>query len=700
MQKVVRTVCQACHIECGVLVHLQDDKIVRTTGDPAHPDTRGFVCLKAHAQPQFLDHPDRLKYPLKRVGERGSGQWQRVSWDQALDEIAARLTEIRDRHGPTAIGTLHGTGPRPSLMSTHALASALGSPNVVSVDVQICFVPSLTAQFSTWGAQILMDSGPDYLNSDCILVVGGNPLVSHPPRGMDILEAKRARKAKLIVVDPYRSELAARADLWLRVRPGTDAALILAMTRLIVDEGLYDRDFVDRWCYGFDELRDSLTEYSVEAAARITSVPADLIREAARQYATTKPAALHQRVGVEQNVNSTQTVRAIANMVALTGNVDVPGGNLLPAHGGGGGFPRLSPEVEWQRVGAREYPLTLGPESPMPMVFGPLGHDAIRDGRLKAVFCAGGNPVILMQNSRELRQSMLEKLDLHVVADFFMTPTAAIADYVLPAATWLERDDFCGALHMKSFSIRQKVVEPVGEARHDMDIVIDLVKRIPWADRKHLPWDSVEEFNEASVKGFGLTFAEANEQGYIPRHLRYKKYEQDGFATPTRKVELYATRFEKYGYEPLPSYREPPESPESAPDLAADYPLILYTGRRPIEYYHSQQRQIPSLRRRAPEALLEIHPDTAAQFGVGQGDWVWLETPQVPDERVRFKASLTTAVAPGMVHAGVGWWFPEKPGPDYGCFDSNVNVVLSDGPPREAICASARTRGTLCRVYK
>lgn len=699
MKRVVRTVCQASHIECGVLVHVEDGKITKIAGDPHHPDTKGFICAKARAQAEFLDHPDRLKYPLRRAGERGSGKWQRISWDEALDEIADKLTQVKERYGTTAIATLHGTGPRPSLMSTHALASALRSPNVVSVDVQICFIPSLTGQFSTWGAQILMDSGPDYLNSNCILVIGANPLVSHPPRGVAILNAKRTRQTKLIVIDPYRTELAARADLWLQPRPGTDAALVLAMTKFIIDAGLYDKEFVDKWCYGFDKLRDSLTEYSFEKAAEITWVPADKIREAARLYATIKPASLHQRVGVEQNINSTQTVRAIANLVAITGNIDVPGGNLLPDRIAGG-LPRSTPELETQRIGAKEYPLTLGPQSPFPLVFGPLGHDAIRDGRLKAIFCAGGNPIILMQNSKELRDSLKDKLDLHVVADFFMTPTAEVADYVLPVATWLERDDLCGALHMQSFSIRQKVIEPLYECRHDMDIVIDLVKRIPWADRQFLPWDNVDEYNEAEAGHFGLTFAQAKEMGYIPRPAKYKKYEQTGFFTPTKKVELYSTRFEKCGYDPLPSYKEPPESPVSSPELFKDYPLILYTGRRPIEYYHSQQRQIAPLRKHFPEPQLDIHPDTARGLSIADGEWVWIETPQVKGERVRLKANVTTAVYPGTVHAGVGWWFPEKPDPEHGCFDSNINVVLTDAPPREQICASARTRGTLCRVYK
>jgi thiosulfate reductase/polysulfide reductase chain A len=182
--------------------------------------------------------------------------------------------------------------------------------------------------------------------------------------------------------------------------------------------------------------------------------------------------------------------------------------------------------------------------------------------------------------------------------------------------------------------------------------------------------------------------------------MKYRKYVERGFRTPTGKVELYSTRFEKFGFEALPVYHEPPESPLSTPELLPEYPLILITGGRHVCHFNTEARQIPRLRKLDPEPRIDIHPDTARETGVKEGDWVWLETPQVKGERVKFKARISEVVRPGVVHAPHGWWFPEKPGPEHGCFESNVNVVLTGDPPREAICGSVRTRGTLCRIYK
>ncbi|MBW1942984.1 MAG: molybdopterin-dependent oxidoreductase, partial [Deltaproteobacteria bacterium] len=239
MEKIVRSVCQACHCECGVLVHVTDGKVSKIEGDPDNPMNRGFICVKGRAQPQVAYHPDRVKFPMRRVGERGSGKWERISWDTALDEIAEKLTENREKNGPESFAVIHGTGPRPTLYSTALLAYTLGTPNIISVDLHICFLPGLIAEYWTYGASVMVETGPDYLDSDCIIVFAGNPLASHHPRGVEILEAKRKRKAKLIVIDPYRTELAARADLWLQIRPGTDVAMAMGMIKTIIDEELY-----------------------------------------------------------------------------------------------------------------------------------------------------------------------------------------------------------------------------------------------------------------------------------------------------------------------------------------------------------------------------------------------------------------------------------------------------------------------------
>jgi len=709
MEKIVRTICQACHSECGVLVHVDKGKVTKIKPDPNHPSSRGYICVKGTNYAQFTYHPDRLKYPLRRAGGKGEGKWERVSWDQALDEIAARLTEVKEKYGVRSLGAFHGTAPRESLFSCSLLASALGTPNVISTDLHICFAPSMVAEIATVGHTVMQEEGPDYLSSKCILVCGGNPLVSHPPRGRDLLEGVKKNKANLIVIDPRRTPLAAQADMWFQIRPGTDAALILGMLHTVISEELYDKAFVEKYCDGFDKLKEHIKAYPPEKAAEITWLSAAKIKEAARLFALTKPATVHHRVAVEHNLSSTQADRALVILVAITGNLGVKGGNLLPTHvpgyiltGGVIGSCKLPSEAAKGRLGSDEYPLISGPNPLFLFVHPALAAKAMLHAEpypLKALFLAGGNPVVNMQNTRRT-WGAFKNLELFVVADFFMTPTTELADYVLPATTWLERDECCDAQYMNCVAARQKALEPLYESRDDVQMAIDLVKRMPWAERKYLPWESVEEFNDFRVKGMGMTFEEFKEKGYVTVDPQYKQYEKKGFNTPTGKVEIYSTIFERYGYEPLPTYVEPRESPISTPELLNEYPYILITGGRTIEYYHSSGRQISPLRKRIPDPEIEMHPETAQREKIEEGDWVYVETPQIKGERVRFKVKLTDDVDPRVIHAQHGWWFPENPAPDHGCFESNIDVVLSDDPPREEICGSVPTRGTLCKIYK
>ena len=705
----VRTVCQGCHSECGVLVQVEGNSVASIKPDPNHPSSRGYICVKGINYAQFTYHPDRIKYPLKRASAKGGGQWQRITWDKALNEIAAKLTDIKDLYGVKSIGTFHGTAPRQSLFSCRLLAAALGTPNVANTDLHICHAPSMIAEIATLGASVLQEEGPDYVNSKCILVCGGNPIVSHPPRGRDLMEGVRKNGAKLIVIDPRRIHLASQADIWLQIRPGTDVALVLAMLHTIIMEDLYDKTFVDRYCHGFNELAMRVREYPPERAAQITWIPAEKIVEAARLFARTKPAVVHHRVAVEHNLNSTHGDQALAILTAITGNLGVKGGNLLPTHvpgyvstGGVVGSAKLPPEITRERLGSGQYPLISGPDSLFTFVHAGVAAAAML-GReaypLKALYSAGGNPVVNMQNTRRTWEAF-KSLELLVVGDFFMTPTAELADYVLPSTTWLERDECCDEQYMNCIAARQKAVAPLFESRDDVQMIIDLVKRLPWADRKYIPWNSASEFNDFRLRGTGLTFEEFKEKGYLTVETEYRQYKKKGFQTPTGKVELYSTIFKKNGYDPLPLYVEPPQSPISTPELTKDYPLILFTGGRTIEYYHSSGRQIPSLRRRVPDPLIEVHPETADREGISEGDWVWVETPQIKGERVRFKVKLSKNLNPRMVHCQHGWWFPENPAPDHGCFKSNIDVVLTDDPPRESICGSVPTRGTLCRIYK
>ena len=491
MKNTIRSICQGCHCQCGVIVHLEDGRVTRVTGDPEHPMNRGFICVKGRAQPELLYHPDRLKYPMRRLGERGGGRWQRVSWDAALDDIAGRLAKIQSKYGSESIAVITGTGPRTGNNVARLFTLMFGTPNRISVDNHICFAPSTIAERNTYGEMTtMMEVGPDYRNAECIVVWGANPLLSHPPRGEEIVQARRKRGAKLIVVDPRRTALAALADLWLQVRPGTDVALALGMINVIINEGLYDQEFVSKWCYGFEELRQHVRGFSPEKVAEITWLAPDNIKAAARLYATTRPAVLHHRIGVEHNINSTQTNRALAILIALTGNLDVKGGNLCQQLPEGFVHPgrqfKVDRAIREKRLGGQEFPLPAGPDVQEGFVHCALAVEAMLKGKpypLKALYCTAGNPAVNMQNSRRMWQA-LKNLEFLVVADFFMTPTAELADFVLPASTWLEKDDmgdFPNLMYTNYIAAGRKALEPLHECWDDRKILIELGKRINWA---------------------------------------------------------------------------------------------------------------------------------------------------------------------------------------------------------------------------
>ena len=704
-RETIKTVCQASHSECGVLVHVEDGQIVEIEGDPDHPMNRGKLCPKGIVYTQLLYHPDRLKYPLKRAGERGEGKWQRISWDEALDTIASRFKEIRGKHGPLALSAAFGTQPRGTFTSTIRLAHALGTPNVTG-PAHVSLGPAIIAEYATYGPCITAEVGPDYLNAECILVWGANPLMAHPPRGWDIIEAKR-RGAKLIVVDPMLTNMAKRADLWLQVRPGTDAALALGMMNIMFNEGLYDKEFVDEWCIGFEELAERAREYTPERVSEITWVPEEDIRRAVRLYATKKPAAFHHRSGFEQNLNSVQTCRATAMLVALTGNIDVKGGNLFPNYPPG--FMTrvdlmkeapIARELAEKRVGAKEFPLYSGPDSPFQLAHTSLMIKAMLTGEpypIKALFTTT-NSLMNTENTGYVWEA-LRNLEFLVAVDFWLTPTAELADVVLPAATWMEKDEICINSYQNYLTVRQKVIEPLGECWDDKKIVVEIARRMGGDDfKKWFPWNDPVEYADHRLEKAGYTFNDLKEMEYIIEPMRYKRYKEEGFRTPSGKVELYSSIFEKFGYEGLPFHQEPFESPISTPELADEYPFILITGGKDIAYFHTENRQIPRLRKISPDPLMDIHPETANKLAIKDGEWVWIETPGVKG-RVTLKARLNSGIDPRVIHARHGWWFPEKPGPDHGVWDSNINVVIPNDTPFDPIIGSTPMKGSLCKVY-
>ncbi len=749
--RIVRSACRMCHGTCQVLVHLDGDRVVKISGDRDSPVSRGHVCPKGLASPELLYHPDRVTRPLRRVGKRGEDRWEAISWDQALTEMAARLSGIRAEHGAEAFALTQGTG-RPYTDLTARFANAFGTPNYTGV-AHNCFVPRAMASAFTTGT--VMPPGPDYrgeggVRPRCLVLWGTNlPGIggAHGVCGGTVARAA-AEAEVLVVIDPRRTRSAARATHWLQLRPGTDGALALAWIHLIIAESLWDREFVEHQVHGFAELRAHVAGFSPEWAAGITGLPAEAIRAAARAYATTRPAAIQWGSALDMSACSFQTARSIMILRALTGNLDRPGGDVVAVPPEGLRFKSqfLNPEMTGKLLlplGQAGRALDSLPDPAPPLrrwlaarAFGLL--DAIKRRAYRRVVArAAGRPVAsqlrLFQNLRRARYPLcavthpptfwkalasglpyqvralwvmganplltaasplvvetgLRRLDYLVVSDFFLTPTARLADLVLPAATWLEQEDVVNYMKLWCVLARPRLAQ-VGEVRDDREVMIDLARRLGHADA--FPWPSWRAFLDETLAGTGLDFGAFCQKGILRGEMRYEKWRSGGFGTPTGKVEFHSQTLAAMGVSPLPVYREPPSSARSRPDLAADYPLTLTTGARLRGYFHSEGRQLPSLRRLHPEPEAEFHPELAGPLGIAAGAWIRIET---PSGSVRMKARLTDAIAPDVVSAPHGWWFPEAPG--QGWMRSNVNLLFGEQPCDPDV-GSEPLRSTLCRV--
>ncbi|NIO05975.1 MAG: molybdopterin-dependent oxidoreductase [Proteobacteria bacterium] len=707
-EALVTTCCNGCYFECGLVVHVKKGKVVKITGDRKNPMNRGYICIRGVKYKDLLYHKDRLRFPLKRArGRKGERtQWERVSWEEALDSISDRLQEIKEEHGALSLAV--AIDGRPQHWQTVLFGRSLGTPNVWAC-TDLCEGPAIVADHVTVGQLITQMVEPEYEKSKLILLWGANPEVTHGPYWRNIMDAQKGG-AKVIAIDPRFTKVAKKADIWVRINPATDGALALGMLYVIINEGLYDREFVAKWTVGFDRLKDRVQEYPVDEVSRITGVPEPEIMHIARMFATIKPACLYSRTGVTQKNNATQTARAQTILAAITGNLDVPGGQPLGNRCPGlvlrGDFIynpqyRLAPEIEDQRIGAKRYPLAaryIYVCHNQSVVHSILHGDPYR---IRGVFLTGTNPVMSNANTRKTWEA-LKRLDFLVVTDYFMTPTAELADFVLPAATWVERDDIGTEYNQKCMGVRQKAIQPVGDCWEDMKIVFELAKVMKRKgylreEDTFIPWETVEELNDFRLKDTGMTFQEFKKKGIVYFEPEYKKYELDGFRTPSGKVELHSTLFEEFGYDPLPNFQYPLESEANTPELAKRYPITLLTGVKTRVFWHSDGRQLDWARKILSQPEIEMHPDDAAERGIQDGDWVWVESTRA--SRVKLKARISADVPKGVASAQHAWWFPEKPAPEHGCFDSNINVITID-IPCDPISGTPTYKGLLCEIAR
>jgi len=682
--QIVKTTCQLCHLSCGMNVYVRDGKIVQVEGMPEHPLNEGILCPKGEAVIDYVYSPDRLKYPMKRKGN----EWQRISWDEALDTIANEMNKVKETYGVKAFAACIGMSILLSGSATAGLIRrfcyAFGSPNFFSVE-SMCYRCRIIAYMLTYGRFRVAD--PE--NSKCIILWGHNPINSNPMLARSIFKAKE-KGATLIVIDPRRTPLAKEADLHLQLRPGTDCALIEGLINVIISEKLYDKEFVDKWTFGFDRLAEHVKQYTPSYVEKITWVPAQMIEKVARLYATTRPACIAQGTNaLDQHTTGIQNSRGVAILQAITGNMDIAGGFIRA--------PRLREnpiempgKLAETAIGQQEYPVFYG-------IFGRefgegqamLLSDTLLTGKphpIKMMIIAGTNPVLTWPDSQKVTQA-LSKLDFLVVIDQFMSQTAQMADIVLPAATFLERtelSDYYSLWGIPYVMLRKKVIE-YAECWPDLKFWLELARRLGY--ERYFPWKNIEDALDYVLEPSGLSVKKLTEDYpgglfYTSERFKEKEYEKEGFRTPSGKVELYSETLASMGYDPMPTYREPLESPVSTPE--PDYPLILTTGARILEFCHSQHRNIPRLRQRTPEPLAEIHPETAARYGIADGDMITVSTKR---GSINIKAKVTDDIVPNVVCVPHGWG------------EANVNLLTSQ-EQADPVIGYPALKALLCNVKK
>jgi len=694
MSKTKYSVCTICDIGCQLRTEAEEGKVTRMF---AHDNAMlaKNICYKGTAAPHIHNHKDRLTVPLKRVGERGEDKWQEISYEQAMDEIAEKLKTVVAQHGPETLAvSTSGWNTQTTHSMDRRFMNLLGSPNWIS-GVALCAGNTAAVNRLTYG----WFPQPDYGNTQCIVLFGHNPRKHSWTPIFNAINSARKNGAKVIVLDPRISEQAESADIHLRLRAGTDAAMCMGWLKVIFDEGLYDRGFVEQWCTGFDELRARVDEYPLERVESITGVDKNLIIEAARTYANANGAVIPWTPITDQQISSTSAIRLHSILRAVTGNLDVVGGETL------GGFSdayipeselglhdRLSDTQKAKQLGYDDHPaftyrvaemlkeatekvwgfpyadIVMGCQMANPTnVFRAMANSDPYP--IKAFFALGNNALMSYPNQHQIHKGLLNQ-ELIVAHEIFMTPTAMLADYVLPGDVFSERNHVADSWSWSTrLSLSQKVVEPPEQASSTFQFWRDLAHRMGFA--QEFPWDSLEDILDYRLSRSGRTFAEFEASTFMEMQPpKFRKYRDHGFATPSGKVELSSSILAELGFDPLPYYRE-------GPALSEDYPYAVFTGVREDPFFQTGQRNIEVLRARCPSPKLFLHPDDAHRDQLIDGDWVRLET---KSGAVTAKISIQESMKQGHVRVPHGWWYPELRGKEQlaGAFISSDAVLCSD----------------------
>ncbi|MCB8965920.1 MAG: molybdopterin-dependent oxidoreductase [Ardenticatenaceae bacterium] len=719
----VKTNCRLCGYLCGLFAQVEDGRVVALEPDPSrYPYDAAIVrgCRRCQSNLELLDHADRVNYPLKRVGARGSDEWQRISWGQALDEIAARLQLLADNNGPETLATSIG-GPHSVYWPMHRFLNLFGSPNNLGIG-QICWNPAIWVNALTFGWPLENELDPE--TTRCAIIWGMNPAESDNSLLWRTVLAYTRQGGHLIVVDPRQTRTARRADTWLPLEPGSDAALALGLLHVIIREKLYDEPFVTRWCAGFAELAAQVAPYTPQLVANLTGLTPAVIEETARAYAGASPATIITGRGIDQiGANSLPTQRAIACLRAVTGNVDVPGAahlaempdfvpeidlelsHLLPerqrAKQLGASFLRLQSYAGYERV----FEQTVKGNGRLPHRYLTSAHPnliwrAMLTGKpypIRAMIVMGSNPLSAHADTKLIYQA-LKSLDLLVALELTRTPTSMLADYVLPIAGGLERPVLQTNAGTANIAYGgNSAVAPYYERRTDFDFWRELGLRM--GQESYWPWQTFEESLDATLAPLGMSWAEFCETGLYAPTPTYRKFEHCpaaghspiGFATPSGKIELFSTVLDQLDAEPVP---------QPKPLCATDdhYKLRLISGARVQPFYASAFRQVEQLRQMHPLPLAEIGKETAQAQGLVDGNAIWVETEQ---GRALFKLKVAV-MRENVVSVEYGWWYPELSGSDFesGVLISNANVLThADFEECEPVLGQWQFNGLACRIY-
>jgi len=637
----VITTCNMCYLGCSAIASLEEGERILLRGNPESPVNRGRLCAKGNAGAYKAGHPERIKHPMARVGKRGGGQWRRISWEEALSTIAEALGAIAEDHGPESIALWHNVD-LDRLDIYQRFMFALGSPNILTQQ-------SACDSSLHLGAGLVLGevrTVPDFANAECILVLGHNPLGARDLvlASRTILEAK-ARGARLIVVDPRFTESAAHAHLWLPIRPGTDGILMAGLANHLIGRGAYDKDYVERHTFGFDEVAAHLAQFEVEPVCRATGLSEDQFLEVADSMIGRRTLVDVNR-GVAAQPDGTYAAFMAIILNALLGSIDRKGGRLTipwPPLELADVEPRV-PRPTIDRIdGANAgLPLPVWKRAQNPVSLMGIAQNvpenilSDKPYPLKALIVSSVNPVYSLPNGGRLVEAF-DKLKLLVAIDPFLSETAHHADLVLPAASYLETTELWFPTH-PSLALRQPVVEPRWESRGSQDIIIDLAKAMGL--EREFPFDNYREFLRLQLEGTGVSLTQLAETGFIDLGHEPGELLEKGFDTPSGRIELLSSVLSFSGFSPVPVFAKwPGEKPDD------EYPLYLITYKLPYQT-NAITGSNPYLNAIQQENLLLMSPRAAAPLGIGVGDVVTLESVR---GKVQVKVDLTEGIHPDTV---------------------------------------------------